>query len=346
MSTPPKRTQAPPSPFRLRDGLKILGIALLVALGVRTVILEGFRIPTESMEKSLLVGDFVLVSKVHYGARLPMTIGVPLTNWYLPDVELPYLRLPGFSDIKRGDAIVFNYPVEMHPVDRKQHYIKRVVALPGDSIALHDKQLYVNGSHVPLSEAMQQRWIASVSSSMTFPFDSIRALGASQVSPYGRARDRVSFEATPTVADVVASWSTVDSVEPYMQSLGIRIFPPGSGFDRDHYGPIRVPARGDTLTLSGENWLMYRDLVRRFEGHEARFLPDGTIEIDGERRTTYVVEQDYYFVLGDNRDSSVDSRVWGFVPMTHVVGKAVLVYFSWEAEKRRVRSERLFKGIE
>ena len=109
---PPSKSKAAPLTFRLRDGLQILGIALLISLFLRGCVLEGFRIPTESMEKSLLVGDFVLVSKLHYGPRLPMTLGLPLTNWYFENVELPYARLPGFSSIRRGDVMVFNYPRE------------------------------------------------------------------------------------------------------------------------------------------------------------------------------------------------------------------------------------------
>ncbi len=338
-----------PSTFRLRDGLQILGIALLISLFLRGCVLEGFRIPSESMEKSLLVGDFVLVSKLHYGPRLPMTLGLPLTNWYFEDLALPYARLPGFSSIRRGDVMVFNYPREAAPVDRRLHYIKRVVGLPGDSVALRDKQLYVNGVVVPLGETMQQRWIAETTPGFIFPVDSLRALGASQVSVLERERGKVAFVATHACADVVASWDSVAGVAPYVQArdlgFGIRIFPRGSGFGRDHYGPLYVPAKGDTITLTESNWLLYRDLIQRYEHHQARLLPSGAFEIDSVRTAHYVLEQDYFFVLGDNRDSSVDSRVWGFVPMDHIVGKALFVYFSWDAQQGRLRFERLFKGI-
>ncbi len=337
------------SRFRLRDGLQILGIALLIALFLRSCVLEGFRIPTESMEKSLLVGDFVLVSKLHYGPRLPMTVGLPLTNWYLENTDLPYARLPGFTSIRHGDVMVFNYPREAAPVDRRLHYIKRVVGLPGDSVALRDKQLYVNDAFVPLGETMQQRWIAEMTPSFIFPVDSLRTLGASQVSVLERERGKVAFVATPALADSVASWEGVAGVTPYVQArdlgFGMRIFPRGSGFGRDHYGPLYVPAKGDTITLTESNWFLYRDLIQRYEHHQARLLPNGVFEIDSVRTTHYVLEQDYFFVLGDNRDSSVDSRVWGFVPMDHVVGKAVFVYFSWDAQQGRLRFERFFKGI-
>jgi signal peptidase I len=336
--------------FRLREGFKVLLIALVVALFVRTFVLEGFRIPTESMEKSLLVGDFVLVSKLHYGPRLPLTIGIPLTDWYLRDASLPYLRLPGFTQVQRGDAIVFNYPLDLAPVDRRVHYIKRVVALPGDSLALRDKHLYVNGRRVAPLPTMQQRWHARMDAAARFPLDSLWAYGATQVTRLGRSVDEIAFEATETVAQQVAQWPQVQQVTPYVQDndpgFGMRIFPIGSGFGRDNYGPLHVPQRGDTLIVNDETWLQYKELITRHEGHQARLLPGGIPEIDGVQTTQYVVEQDYFFVMGDNRDSSVDSRVWGFVPRDHIVGKAILIYFSWDAEAGKPRFDRLLRTVQ
>ncbi|HMB90086.1 MAG TPA: signal peptidase I [Rhodothermales bacterium] len=336
--------------FRLREGIKILLIALVAALLLRTFVLEGFRIPTESMEKSLLVGDFVLVSKLHYGPRLPLTIGVPLTDWYLHNASLPYVRLPGFTQVERGDAIVFNYPVDLAPVDRRVHYIKRVVALPGDSLTLRDKQLYVNGTWVAPLPTMQQRWHTQMDSAAIFPLDSLRAYGATQVTRLGRTVDQLAFEATEEVATKVAQWPQVQHVTPYVQddnpSFGLRVFPIGSGFGHDNYGPLHVPQRGDTVVVNAETWLQYKELITRHEGHQARLLPNGVAEIDGVPTAQYVVEQDYYFVMGDNRDSSVDSRVWGFVPRDHIVGKAVLIYFSWDAELGKPRFDRMLQSVQ
>jgi len=349
--TPAPEDEARPkvSRFRLRDGVQILGIALLLALGLRTFVLEGFRIPSESMERSLLVGDFVLVSKLRYGPRLPRTIGIPLTDWYLKDVELPHVRLPGFAQPRRGEAVVFNYPAGNAPVDRRLHYIKRLVGLPGDSVALHGKKLYVNGVYEPPGEMMQQRWVAQTAPGSIFPIDSLRALGASQIAILEREQGQVAFEATASLAGGVASWQGVTTVAPYVQarmpSPGPRVFPSGSVFSRDHYGPVYVPARGDTLTLSAATWPLYRDLIQRYEHHQAQMVTGDRFLIDSVETKHYVVGQDYYFVLGDNRDSSIDSRAWGFVPKDHLVGKAVVIYFSWDAVERKVRLDRLLTKI-
>ena len=154
----------------------MVGIALVAALGIRLLGAEAFRIPTSSMEKTLLVGDFVLVSKLHYGARTPITLGLPFTDWYL-DAELPSVRLPGFGAVRRGDVIVFNLPTERRPVDRKTPFIKRVVGVPGDTVALVGKEVRVNGEAVPLAAGMQQGWRVVLDPAVPFSPESFRRLG-------------------------------------------------------------------------------------------------------------------------------------------------------------------------
>ncbi|ARA91708.1 S26 family signal peptidase [Rhodothermaceae bacterium RA] len=334
----------------VRAWLMPLALALVAALFIRGFVFQAFRIPTESMERNLLVGDFVLVSKLHYGPRLPISIGLPFTDWRLDGVELPPRRLPGFRDVRRGDVIVFNYPAERGPIDRRTHYIKRVIAGPGDSLRIVDKVPYVNGIAQPLGPQMQQRWIAYARPGAVMPLERIQALGVRWLTSAGRAHSRIAFEGTEAMAAEVASWEEVSAVEPLVEhgdpAHGLRIFPEGSGFGRDRYGPLYVPAAGDTLHLSKRTWPAYRDLITRFEDHDARLLPNGLIEIDGHPTDRYVVRQDYFFVMGDNRDDSSDSRVWGFVPMDHIVGKAVLIYFSWDPEQQRPRFDRIFQRVE
>ncbi len=336
--------------LHLREWLVVLAVSVVAALFLRAFCFQAFRIPTPSMEKSLLAGDFVIVSKLHYGPRLPRSLGIPLTNWYLDGVTLPDVRLPGFSTLHRGDVVVFNYPPENGPIDRKTHYIKRLVGLPGDTLAIVRKQVYVNGAPLPSYPGLQQRWVAS-SRSATFPIDELRARGGEVLSIRRAPRRgaRIAFEATEEVAREVAAWEAVASVEPLLATtrdgMQPRTYPPGAGFTPDFYGPVYIPSRGDTLRLTDRTWSLYGPIIYRYEGHEARRLPDGRFEVDGAITDRYVVEQDYFFVLGDNRDNSQDSRYWGFVPMDHLVGKAVLIYFSWDLEQHRPRFDRLFRAV-
>ena len=350
MNEPNSLRSAPASPAAyVRVWLVPLLIAFTAALAIRAFVVQAFRIPTESMERTLLVDDYVLVSKLHYGPRVPQTMALPFTDAYVQLPPLPEVRLPGFGRVRRGDVIVFNYPVEEGPPERRTHYIKRVVAGPGDSLAIRDKLTYVNGIVHPLGDGMQQQWLARTRPGAVMPLDQMRALGVEHLTSAGRAHSRVAFEGTVAMAQTVASWDEVEAVEPFTTGPGglhgLSVFPEGSGFGQDHYGPLYVPARGDTLHLTDATWFAYRDVITRFEGHEARRLGDGRFLIDGAITDRYVVEQDYYFVLGDNRDDSRDSRVWGFVPMDHIVGKAVLTYFSWDAEATRPRFDRVFRWI-
>ena len=326
-----------------------LCLALIAALLIRALFFEAFRIPSESMEDTLQVGDFVLVSKLHYGPRLPVTVGIPFTDLYLESVGLPVLRGPGFSNIQCNDVIVFNVPTEPYPIDRKTHYIKRVIGLPGDTIRIVDKVPYAGGQPVDLKPAMKQMWRARPATEAGFPIDRLQELGVAHIVPPDRRGESVGFEATAAVAAAVRDWPEVESVEAVVHRGGhrARIFPSDErGFGFDNYGPLYIPAGGDTLPLNDTTWRRYRDLIERYEGHTLRRIDDHTFEVDGQVTDRYVVEQDYYFVMGDNRDSSMDSRVWGFVPFDHVVGKAVLVYFSWDREGNRARFERFMKAIE
>lgn len=339
----------PASRRYFREWLFVLVLAMGVALFIRAVCFQAFRIPTPSMEKNLLVGDFVLVSKLHYGPRLPLSIGIPLTNRFVEQLRLPLVRFPGFTQVRRGDVMVFNYPFEDAPIDRKTHYIKRVIAIPGDTLSIHDKELFVNAEHIPLLEGMQQKWIADSHPEGRLPIERLSEEGAEQITFLGKGDRRIAFESTRAVADTVASWSEVDTVQPFVirddGTYNLGGLTGQNGFGRDRFGPVYVPAQGDTLVLDAFNWPIYSVMIRRHEGQQARALPGGLFEINGRTTRRYVVQQDYYFVMGDNRDSSSDSRTWGFVPSDHVVGKAVLIYFSWDEMQGRARLGRLFSKV-
>ena len=302
------------------------------------------------MEKTLLAGDFVLVSKLHYGPRLPQRIGIPFTNLYIKDLELPPLRFPGFSKPRRGDIIVFNFPIEDKPVWRKTHYIKRLIALPGDSLRILDKIPYINGRPMPLTSGMQQKWLAIRRQDATFPINRLESREVEDIGHAGPTLEGVSFQATVALAKEVGSWKEIETIVPFVVPADVgyptNIFPLGSGFGTDNYGPIHIPAKGHSIKLDSLSLSVYRDVIERYEGHQVTELSGGGVLLDGERVHRYVFEQDYYFVMGDNRDSSYDSRIWGFVPWNHVVGKATTIYFSWNKKEWSARTDRMFTTIQ
>ncbi len=322
-------------------------LAFAAALLIRALLFEAFRIPSESMEETLQVGDFVLVSKLHYGARLPLTVGLPFTNLYLENVGLPTLRMPAFSSVKRNDVIGFNVPTESLPIGRKTHYIKRVIGLPGDSLTIVDKVPHIGNEPLAMMPEMKQMWRASVCDGATFPVQRLKDLGVYQIIMPQRRGDPISFEATAGRAQEVEAWQEVDEVKAVIRnvSLRTRIFPYGSDFGFDNYGPLYIPQAGDSIQLNSTTWDHYGQLINRHEGHHGVKQDATTYLIDDVQSEWYVFEQDYYFVMGDNRDSSLDSRAWGFVPGDQVVGKALLVYFSWNPARDKVRSERFFSRI-
>jgi signal peptidase I len=323
--------------------------AVVIVLIVRTLFFDLYRIPTPSMERNLLVGDYLFVSKLNYGTRLPVSLGVPFTSVYLPGVRFPAVRLPGFGAVERGDAVVFNYPPDRGPVDRKLHYIKRVIGMPGEAIAVRDKVVHIDGDPLPLGRGMQQYWTVTKSDARyQIPRSKLTELNIGDVKPT-RDASTVRLLATPAAIRQVSTWPWIDSVSPYvMQSSNYNsmMYPSGRGYTPDNYGPVDIPAKGETVRLTAENWSIYRPVIVRYEGHAARQMTDSTFAIDGQRTSSYTFEQDYYFVMGDNRDNSQDSRFWGFVPMDHIVGKAVITYFSWDAQQWLPRFGRIFNPIE
>lgn len=333
----------------LRDWLVTILVALFAATFIRGYIVEAYRIPTTSMERTLLAGDFVIVSKLHYGPRLPETLGIPFTDWHIPGLNFPRGRIPGLVEPSRGDIIVFNFPIEEGPIGRKTHYIKRVIGMPRDTLAIVDKIPYANGRAMPLLPEMQQKWLAVRKTTATFPIDRLQSYDIEEVGRVGSQLDGVSFQSTIALAEEIGTWDEIASIQPLVVPEGAmrpgQIFPANSPFDRDNYGPIYVPAKGDVLQLTRENISAYSELIERYEGHALSYNSDGLIRIDGQLTNRYVVEQDYFFVMGDNRDASYDSRFWGFVPWDHVVGRATTIYFSWNREENAPRFARLFRAV-
>ncbi|MCX8011041.1 MAG: signal peptidase I [Ignavibacteria bacterium] len=258
---------------KTKDFFENLLWAAVAAFILKTFVIEAYRIPTGSMEDTLLVGDFLLVTKFTYGSTTPRYI--PFT-----DIALPYLQLPGFKKVKRGDIVVFEYPGDRDKLkpDEIVNYIKRCVGLPGDTIFIKDKVLYVNGQ---------------------------------------------MFERPPKMK----------FINPSINPRGFpnfRIFPKGSEFNEDNYGPLVVPKKGDVIQLSTENIEQWRTIIDREHGRRVVKIENGKVVIDGKPVTSYTLKKDYYFMMGDNRDDSADSRFWGFVPDDLIIGEALIVYWSWD----------------
>lgn len=333
----------------VREWVDALVFALVVMLIVRTLFFDLFRIPTPSMEKNLMVGDYLFVSKLNYGTRTPVSIGIPFTQIYVRGIELPFGRLPGFSEVERGDNIVFNYPPEDRPIDRKMHYIKRVVGLPGEALSIRDKVVYANDEPLPFMDGMQQYWsIVKRDARVRLSTSALEAVGVTEVAQTSDPAV-VRVVATEDAVAEIRQWAWVESIEPYVAPRNVGyselMHPPGRGYTPDNYGPVVIPAEGQAVELTAESWPVYQEVIVRHEAQNVVMTEDGLFMHDGEPVTSYTFQQDYFFVMGDNRDNSEDSRFWGFVPMDHVVGKAILIYFSWDASRNMPRFSRMFSLI-
>ncbi len=337
------RRDARPKPT-FKENVRFYVKAIVIILVVRAFFVEPYRIPSESMEDTLLVGDFLIVSKLHYGARTPATLGIPVTGFYVPGLEIPQTRLPGFDDPDRGDVVVFNYPAardvergviaESVPVERRAPYIKRIVAVPGDRVAVLDKVLHLNGQAVPLAPTLQQRWTVAGRGTTTPSAETLAdlgvelLLGTARLAGEGGAVLYDVFASPPEVAALRAR-ADVAAVEPFVLPEGYA--DPTFGVNPDHVPPRVVPGRGVRVRLSDATWAVYGDAIARYEHRTVTRTADGGFVVDGQPTDVYAFTQDYYFVMGDSRDNSVDGRYWGFVPETHLVGKALFTFLSFRS---------------
>ncbi|MFU8860229.1 MAG: signal peptidase I [Cyclonatronaceae bacterium] len=322
--------------------------AAIAAIIIRAFIVGAYRIPTPSMEDTLLTGDFLLVSKLHYGARTPMTVGIPLTDIYFSGFELPWTRLPGFSEIKRNDIVVFNYPIEDVPISQKTNYIKRSIGTPGDTLEIRDKILYVNHQPEEKLTEFRQNYIVEVRERIRLSPTKVRAAGGEMLNASGQ---NYAVNMTAETAELMKEWPEVINVEPFTYPDGADLFGRSPfSFARaitgnpDNMPEIVVPFKGQILDLTEVNLQLYADVIRRYEGNDIQ-VREGRVYINGQRTDSYTVQKDYYFMMGDNRDNSEDSRFWGFVPDDHVVGKAWVIYFSWDSERYLPRFGRLLNSI-
>lgn len=381
---------------KTREWIDAILFAVIAATIIRVFFIEAYTIPTGSMEKSLLIGDFLFVSKVNYGPRVPMTpVAFPFAHHTMPvtgtkaywdGVQWKYRRLPGLSDIKRNDVVVFNYPqgdtvaleqqdadyyqmvrhsgwrainsqytVVSRPVDKRENYIKRCIGIAGDTVSMKAGLVSVNGKPEKLKNTGQFSYEVvfktadvnfSIFEDMGFKLKSgeeeIR-----QISATGYA-----FTGTETMMDEVKKLDFVQSVRELSRADAdqeIDVFPhdPNRSWNVDNFGPIIIPKRDWTVKLDSATMPLYERCIRIYEGNTLQKSGNGWL-INGKPATTYTFKMDYYWMMGDNRHNSLDSRYWGFVPQDHIVGKALFIWMSYNTNGgffNKIRWNRLLRGI-
>lgn len=337
------------------DWLKAIGLALLVVIFIRAFFFECFTIPTTSMEKTLIEGDFILVSKMNYGARIPITpLSVPFTNnkFYTDWFQIPYFRLPGYSFIKADDVIVFNYPIEDEkPVDKRTPFVKRCIAMPGDTLKIKNSKIFINGKEQTESDNAEFNYIVKTDSTQ-IDQEELEKLGISEGGP---VMDISTYNLTMTRenAEKIKKWPNILKTEMICEDSGLyaeNLFPSSMYYtwNMDNYGPVVIPAKGMTVKLNKITLPLYYRIISVYEDNKLVVKDDSICEINGKSAKTYTFKMNYYFTLGDNRHNSADSRFWGFVSEDHVIGKAVMIWFSIDKNKgffNRIRWNRCLKMI-
>lgn len=360
----------------VREWFDSVLFAVVAATLIRWLFFEAYTIPTGSMERSLLVNDFLFVSKLHYGTRFPMTpLQVPLTHqkiWFtnLPSysdaIQLPYYRLPGFTDVKNGDVVVFNYPgcperpdpyggYDTHPVDLRTNYIKRCIGISGDVIEIRDGQVYINKKAMENPPQRQMYYTLESTTPINrklFEKYNITERGANgsegkylyavNATDEAIANVKTMDFVTNVYPDIIAK---DDSLTPY-KSFPYRydLMP----WNRDNFGPLTVPKKGMTVELNEKNLALYKGVITTFDHNKNAVYKEGKMYLDGKQITRYTFNQNYFFMMGDNRYESDDSRFWGFVPEDHIVGQASFIWMSIDSDGsflNKIRWNRLFNPI-
>jgi signal peptidase I len=376
-------TKKPTQKSAFREWLDSVMFAVVAATLIRFFLFEAYTIPTPSMESSLMVGDFLFVSKMHYGVRTPKTpLQLPLTHqkiWftnlpsYLRWIELPVYRLPGFTEVKKGDAVVFNAPNFEEdgdaPLDLRTFYVKRCVGTPGDVLEIRDQQVYVNGKAMDNPERMQHPVFMKTKENLDETFFDTYGIRNSPDASYDSAdwlpladstNQLVGYKMNTSQKHIdeikALSWAKTFDLDSFKDPKGVTfldIFPHDTvqfKFNRDWFGPIKIPAKGMTVTLDSKNVAFYQEAIRTYEGNSGIELQGGKLVKDSQVLETYTFKQNYYFMMGDNRHNSADSRFWGFVPSENIVGKAVFVWMSLDPNKGlfsgKIRWSRIFRFVD
>ncbi len=364
---------------KVREWWDAILFAVVAATLIRWLIMEAYTIPTPSMENSLLVGDFLFVSKFHYGTRTTSTpLQIPLTHqkiWftnipsYLEWIKLPQYRLPGISSVKRGDVVVFNVPPQelnegiLYPVDLKTNYIKRCVAVPGDSLRIRDRQVLNNNEPLNNHPEMQYNYIVQSKTLISERnFDHFE-IGPEDINQVESLNDRVVYNLSLSQGKLdklrEEKPTYIISIEINEHRIGQDQLIPYRGnayatdqrfntWTIDDFGPLWIPKEGVTIPVNETTITLYGKTIQLYEHNDDVKIENGKVLIDGKEVTEYTFKQDYYFMMGDNRHNSLDSRFWGFVPEDHIVGKAFFIWLSIDKNAdfiHKIRWSRFFNLI-
>lgn len=370
--------------------------AVIAATFIRLFFIEAYTIPTSSMEKSMMVGDYLFVSKTAYGPKMPNTpISFPFVHHTMPlsstmksfstIIHYPYRRIAGFGKVKNDDVVVFNFPegdtvainmpdrsyyelVRMYgrervnndkssfgeiiyrPVDKRENYIKRCIAIAGDSLKIVKGQVFVNGKPQKEIQGIQYKYLVTINGT-SFNSSALEKLDVSQSEIEG-SDSRYILPLTAMQLKKTESLKFIQSKERALYPTDYNdpsLFPsdPKFSWNLDNFGPIWIPKKGVTINLSLSNLPLYKRIIAVYEENDLK-VKDGTIFINGVPASTYTFKMDYFWMMGDNRNNSADSRYWGFVPEDHVVGKASFVWLSLDKNKSflsKIRWDRFFMAV-
>jgi signal peptidase I len=397
------------------EWLDALIFAVIAVTLINIFFFQNYRIPTPSMEKSLLVGDHLFVSKLAYGPRMPNTpIAFPFTQHTIPIIKTkswsnlvywPYKRLKGTGIVKRFDSVVFNFPegdtvvleetavsyyeiirrnaremrqrdnyvtlsskpvsyylpaarkelwerfnIIYRPVDRRDNYVKRCVGVPGDTISVRSGVLYVNGDPAPESQGQQTTYGVITDGNTINPkaFERLKIAKSDQYI----SGSTYYLPLTKQNVETISKFVNVKSVQPLFERAGEydpKMFPydPTLKWNQDNYGPLWIPVKGTTVKLDTSSLRLYDHVIDIYEENDLR-VEGSTIYINGTPADSYTFKMDYYFMMGDNRHNSADSRYWGFVPEDHIIGKPRFIWLSINKEAKglkKIRFERFCKRV-
>ena len=360
-SSLPESTEVADKPKSRQQLLKewiyhIVSSVVVVSL-IKWLLFDIYIIPTPSMEGSLLVGDLLLVSKLSYGARTPRTIlQIPLTNgtiWgtdlpsYLDWLQAPSYRLPGIGSVERNEMVVFHYPAEIErPPDVRTFYVKRCVGMPGDTLQLKAAELYINGKAAQKLSTQQQRYIMKAKRTLNKRvFAEVGVWEVSQTTEgyvfHATAAQAGALERKSFVADLRPLLSSKAQSEPYIFPQSVYV-----SWNTDYFGPLEIPYEGMQMSLSDTVLALYGSTILHHEELDNAKISQGELYIHDQLQETYTFTRNYYFMMGDNRHNSQDSRYWGFVPEELVIGKPKICLMSFDKQVlfwRSFRWNRLFK---